>query len=193
MAEEPTTPKVANDEAVLQQQYRRALSSFEGIILSQIDVKNRLGDRLNYSIQAGILIIGAISISLSVLLYTLTSQLTRISDVVDEMNSHFISVADQMNRIKHHMGAMEQRVALLESVEARTALMDLEMGAIRTDMDRMRSNVDGIDNYLVAVRNHVGNISVNVDLMNLEVQTMSADMLRVSRPARTINKMMPFP
>ena len=49
MPVEPTTPKVAQDEAILHQQYRRALSSFEGIILSQIDIKNRLGDRLNYS------------------------------------------------------------------------------------------------------------------------------------------------
>jgi len=193
MAEEPTRSKRAEDDAVLHQQYRRALSSFEGIILSQIDIKNRLGDRLNYSIQAGILIIGVISLSISVLLFTLTSQITRISNVVDEMNSHFISVANQMNRIKHHMGTMELRVALLESLEARTALMDGEIGSIQTDMSRMRSNVDGIDNYLVEIRNHVGNISVNVDLMNLEVQTMSTDMRRVSRPARAINKMMPFP
>lgn len=193
MAEEaPSTSKAAEDD-ILQQQYRRALSSFEGIILSQIDLKNRLGDRLNYSIQAGILILGAISVSLSVLLFTLTSQIIRISDVVDEMNGHFISVADQMNRIKHHMGSMEQRVALLESVESRTALMDREMGAIRADMDRMRANLNGIDDYVGLVRNHVGNISVNIDLINLEVQAMSAEMLRVSRPARAINKMMPFP
>jgi hypothetical protein len=193
MPAETHAPKAAEDEAILHQQYRRALSSFEGIILSQIDIKNRLGDRLNYSIQAGILILGAISVSISVLLFTLTSQITRISNVVDEMNGHFLSVADQMNRIKHHMGSMEGRVALLESVESRTALMDREMATIRTDMDRMRSNVDGIDNYLAAVRTHVGNISVNIDLMNLEVQAMSAQMLDVSRPARTINRMMPFP
>jgi hypothetical protein len=193
MPVEPTTPKAAQDEAILHQQYRRALSSFEGIILSQIDIKNRLGDRLNYSIQAGILILGAISVSISVLLFTLTSQITRISGVVDQMNTHFLSVADQMNRIKHHMGSMEKQVALLESVESRTALMDREMGTIRGDMDRMRANVDGIDNYLAAVRTHVGNISVNIDLMNLEVQAMSAEMLDVSRPARTINRIMPFP
>lgn len=193
MAEEPTTPRAAQDDAVLQQQFRRALSSFEGIILSQIDIKNRLGDRLNYSIQAGILILSAISVSLSILLFTLTSQITRISGVVDEMNNHFTSVADQMHRIERHMGAMEQRVALLDSMQTRVALMDREMGAIRSDMGRMRSNVGGIDDYLSAVRTHVGNISVNVDLMNLEIQTMSAEMVRVSRPARAINKMMPFP
>jgi hypothetical protein len=71
--------------------------------------------------------------------------------------------------------------------------MDGEMRTIGGDMERMRSNVDGIDNYLAAVRTHVGNISVNIDLMNLEVQAMSAEMLDVSRPARTMNRMLPFP
>jgi hypothetical protein len=193
MPAEPISPKAAEDEAILHQQYRRALSSFEGIILSQIDIKNRLGDRLNYSIQAGILILGAVSVSISVLLFTLTSQITRISNVVDQMNGHFLSVTSQMHRIRQYMGTMEQRVALLESVESRTALMDGEMRTIRGDMDRMRTNVDGIDNYLAAVRTHVGNISVNIDLMNLEVQAMSVQMRNVSRPARTMNRMMPFP
>ena len=39
----------------------------------------------------------------------------------------------------------------------------------------------------------VGDSIVNIDVMNLEVQAMSSEMLRVSRPARAINKMMPFP
>ena len=193
MAVESPTPKAVEDEVILQQQFRRALSSFEGIILSQIDIKNRLGDRLNYSIQAGIIIIGAVSLSFSVLLFTLTSQIDLISGIVGEMNAHFISVSGQMGRIRGYMGDMERRVALLQPMENNMALMDREIGAIRFDIEQMRGNVDSIDNYLAAVRTHVGNISVNMDLMNLEVQAMSVDMLKVSRPARTMNKMFPFP
>ncbi|MBK1702182.1 translation initiation factor 2 [Thiococcus pfennigii] len=181
------------DDIILQQQFRRALSSFEGIILSQIDIKNRLGDRLNYSIQAGIIVLGLIAVSILVLLLTLSSQITRISGVVAEMNKHFISVSDQMHRIEGHMGSMEQRVALLSSVEARMALMDREMTSIRRDMDAMHGSVDDIDMALSAVRTNVRNISVNMDLMNLEVQTMSGQMIDISRPARTMNRMIPFP
>jgi hypothetical protein len=187
------TPMAVTDDAVLQQQFRRALSSFEGIILSQIDIKNRLGDRLNYSIQAGIIILGVISFSILVLLLTLSAQINRISGVVVEMNTHFTSVSHQMHRIKDHMGTMERRVALLKSMEAQTAVMDREMAAIRTSMEGMRASVDGIDTHLASIRDRVGNISVNMDLMNLEVQSMSAEMLRVSRPARTMNKLFPFP
>ena len=193
MAEERPTSKRRQEDAILQQQYRRALSSFEGIILSQIDIKNKLGDRLNYSIQAGIIILGAISISILVLLLTLSAQINRISGVVVEMNTHFTSVSSQMSKIRGHMADMEKRVALLDKIDGMTAVMDREMGSIGADMSVMRRTVQGIDAHVAAVRNNVGNISVNMDLMNQEVQIMSVEMLQVSKPARTMNKMFPFP
>ena len=193
MTEEEIKPRTAVDDAILQQQYRRALSSFEGIILSEIELTNRLSTRLNYGIQAGTFILAAISISLSLLLFTLTSQVSRISSVVEGMKEHFISVSQQMNAISGHMNAIESRVALLETVDQRTALMDVEMSNILTDMNDMRANVTGIDDYLATVRNHISNVSFNMDLMNNEVQIMSIELGRMAKPMRNMNKMFPFP
>ncbi len=188
-----TKPRTAVDDAILQQQYRRALSSFEGIILSEIELTNRLSTRLNYGIQAGTFILAAISISLSLLLFTLTSQVSRISSVVEGMKVHFISVSEQMNAISGHMNAIESRMALLEAVDQRTALMDVEMSNILTDMNDMRTNVTGIDDYLATVRTHISNVSFNMDLMNNEVQIMSIELGRMAKPMRNMNKMFPFP
>ncbi|MCW5586810.1 MAG: hypothetical protein KIS75_11810, partial [Chromatiales bacterium] len=93
MVGEPSGARTSADETILQQQYLRALSSFEGIVLSQIDVKNRLGDRLNYSIRAGLIILSVIAFSILVLLLTLSSQINRISNVVGAMNTHFSAVS----------------------------------------------------------------------------------------------------
>jgi len=193
MTEEDIKPRTAVDDAILQQQYRRALSSFEGIILSEIELTNRLSTRLNYGIQAGTFILAAISISLSLLLFTLTSQVSRISSVVEGMKEHFISVSQQMNAISGHMNAIESRMALLEAVDQRTALMDVEMSNILTDMNDMRANVTGIDDYLATVRTHISNVSFNMDLMNNEVQIMSIELGRMAKPMRNMNKMFPFP
>ena len=193
MTEEEIKPRTAVDDAILQQQYRRALSSFEGIILSEIELTNRLSTRLNYGIQAGTFILAAISISLSLLLFTLTSQVSRISSVVEGMKEHFISVSQQMSAISGHMNAIESRVALLETVDQRTALMDVEMSNILTDMNDMRANVAGIDDYLATVRNHISNVSFNMDLMNNEVQIMSIELGRMAKPMRNMNKIFPFP
>lgn len=189
MAEERLTRE---EDVALQQQYLRALSSFEGIILSQIDIKNKLGARLNYSIQAGIIILGAIAISIFVLLLTLSAQITRISAVVTDMNVHLTSVSQRMHRIRGHMLNMEQRVALLEDIQGMTGTMSDAMELIDSDMTAMGEAVRGINRHLARVYNNVGNISVNMDIMNHEVQAISREMHHVAKPARSMNKMFPF-
>lgn len=194
MADPPqTTPRASTDEEILQQQYLRSLSSFEGIILGQIDIKNRLGDRLNYSIQAGIIILGVIAFSILVLLLTLTTQINRISSVVAEMNKSFTTVSERMHEITGYMASMEKRVALLEGIEGTAATMDQEMTQIRQDMDTMRTTVDGIGRQLGAVRGNVTNIATTMEAMNAEVHAMGAEMHHMSKPARSMNKMFPFP
>ncbi len=185
--------KISNDEAVLEKQFRRAVSSFEGIVLSQIDIKNKLADRLNYSIRTGIIILGFIAISILILLLTLSSQLNRISRVVNDMNAHFSSISEQMMMMNGYIQFIEKRVALLDSINGQTEVMDGEMSSIAQDMEIMRSTVGGISRNVSVVRGNVGNISATIDHMGMEVLQMSHDMGRISKPSRSMNKMFPFP
>lgn len=193
MATPPQAPRASSDEDILQQQYLRSLSSFEGIILGQIDIKNRLGDRLNYSIQAGIIILGVIAISILVLMLTLTSQITRMSAMVAEMNKSFVTVSERMHQITGHMASMEKRVGLLEGIESTAATMDEEMTEIREHMEVMHTTVGGIGRQLGAVRGNVTNIATTMEAMNAEIHAMGAEMHHMAKPARSMNKMFPFP
>ena len=193
MVDETTEVPTSTEDAVLEQRFRRAVSSFEGIVLSQIDIKNTLADRLNYSIRAGIIILGVIAISILILLLTLSTQVQRISSVVNDINEHFSVVSNQMAKIDHHFNSIQQRVALLDAIEGQTAVMDSEMAAITGDLQAMRGTVGGISQSVAVVRNNVMNISVAIDRMGLEVVNMSHDMGRISKPARSMNKMFPFP
>ncbi len=182
-----------NADELLQQQYMRALSSFEGIVLSQIDVKNRLGDRLNYSIRTGLIILSVIAFSILVLLLTLSSQITRISDVVAAMNNHFTAVSAKMDTIRDDMVTMERRIALMESLQSSTGKLNAQMSLIAGDMAAINKTMVGTSQQLGGVRVEVGNISMAMDRMNGEVQTMSLEIHRLAKPARSINKMFPFP
>ena len=192
MADKNSGPSTDADEVVVQQQFVRAIRSFEAIILSQIDIKNKLADRLNYSIRAGIIILGFVAISILILLLTLSSQINRISAVVSEMNQDFEAVSVNMDRINGYVGSMEKRVALLNSINDQTAVMDEGMGAIAMDLERMRVAVGEIGVHLNHIRGNVGNISVSMDRMDIEVLNMSHEMHRMGGTARSINKMMPF-
>jgi len=193
MAGEPKEPAAGDDDTILQQQYLRALSSFEGIVLSQIDVKNALGDRLNYSIRAGLIILFVIAFSILVLLLTLSSQITRISDVVYAMNTHFSAVSLRMDEISGYLGSMETQVAQMKSIEEDTAVMQLEIQAIGEATGSIEGSVVNIGQQMNGTRQSVENIAVTMNAMNLEVQAMSVEMHRMAKPARTLNKMFPFP
>ena len=193
MAGEPNETRSKTDDAVLQQQYLRALSSFEGIVLSQIDVKNKLGDRLNYSIRAGLIILFVIAFSILVLLLTLSSQINRISNVVGAMNTHFSAVSLRMDEITRHMTSMEKQVALLKAVEINTVTMQDQIANMGDSTAAIAGSVANVAEHMNGTLLNVESVAVTMNAMNHEVQAMSAEMHRMAKPARTLNKIFPFP
>lgn len=193
MAGEAPETRPPSDDTILQQQYLRALSSFEGIVLSQIDVKNKLGDRLNYSIRAGLIILFVIAFSILVLLLTLSSQINRISSVVGAMNGHFSAVSDRMDQIAARMASMEGEVARLEGIGADTAVLQTEISGISDSTQAIEGSLADIGLRMTESQLHVQDIAGTIGVMNNEVQTMSVDMHRMAKPARSLNRMMPFP
>jgi methyl-accepting chemotaxis protein len=193
MADDKLDREARNEDAILQQQYLRALSSFEGIVLSQIDVKNKLGDRLNYSIRAGLIILSVIAFSILVLLLTLSSQITRISQVVGAMNTHFSAISLRMDEITRDMGSMEQQVAMMQPMSEITASMTREIAGISANTGEIENSMLSIGQQMAGTRNNVESIAMTMQAMNAEVQAMSAEMHRMAKPARTLNRMFPFP
>ena len=186
-------PKASDDEKVLQAQYLRALSSFEGIMLAQIEMKVQMSNRLNWTIRAGLILLGVIAFSILVLLLTLSSQINRMSAMVLEMNGHFESVTQRMDRITLAMGSMEQQVSYMDTVRESTATMDDEMAAMQQQMGAMAVDVDGIQRELARVKDEMASIAGTIAAMNGEVAIMGREMHRLAKPARTLNKMFPFP
>lgn len=193
MTEEQLSAKASADDSVLQAQYLRSLSSFEGIVLAQIEMKNQLSNRLNWTIRAGLILLGVIAFSILVLLLTLSSQINRISGVVVDINQHFNAITVRMDRISTTMGSMEAQMSLMRQIDENTALMDQEMASISHYMSGMRGNLDGVREQLTLVRDEIGNISVTVSNMNREVGVMAMEMHDMSKPARTMNRIFPIP
>lgn len=191
--EELETPRASEDEAILQQQYLRAMSSFEGILLGQMKVKSDLSDRLNLSIKAGLVILSIVAISLLTLLLMLSAQVTRISDAVGSMNTHFTSVSQKMNHIQDSFMAMETQIALMQDIEQYTTIMSHEMTSITLNIAAMESNVGQIDQQFKDIRFIIDDISMSIHNMNSEVQVINYEMNRMSEPAKTFNKFFPMP
>jgi len=193
MAPEPEDPKASSDESVLHAQYLRSLSSFEGIMLAQIELKTQLSHRLNWTIRAGLILLGVIAFSILILLLTLSSQINRISGVVVNINGHFEAITNRMDRVSLAMGSMEKQVALMGAIDASTVTMDKEMQTMQEQMRHMGGNVAGIRNELALVKDDMAAISGTIGGMNAEVEVMGREMRHMSKPARSLNRIFPFP
>ncbi len=191
--QEQENPKASSDELVLQQQYLRAMSSFEGIILGQMQVKSDLSNRLNTSIKAGLVILSIVALSIMSLLIMLSTQVTRISDAVGSMNSHFTSVSRKMNHIQDSVMAMETQIGLLPDIEQYTTIMNQEMGTITLNIHAMEASVGNINQQFNDMRYMIDEISTSIRYMNGEVQVINHEMNRMSEPAKTFNKFFPLP
>ncbi len=193
MAPDPAEPRASSDEKVLQAQYLRSLSSFEGIMLAQIEMKTQLSNRLNWTIRAGLVLLGVIAFSILILLLTLSAQINRISDVVVNINGHFESITQRMDHVSAAMSDMEKQVALMAQIDLSTAAMDREMTTMQKQMHGMAGNVAGIRNELSLVKDDMAAISSTISGMNAEVGMMRHEMRRMAKPARSMNRMFPFP
>jgi len=63
------------EHEVSNQQLVRAARSFEAILISQIQIQDKLGDGLKANTRVGMIVLGLIAVSILILLFTLSSQM----------------------------------------------------------------------------------------------------------------------
>jgi methyl-accepting chemotaxis protein len=109
------------------------------------------------------------------------------------MNTHFSAVSLRMDEITAHMGSMETQVSQLHRIESDMAKMRSEITGIVDVTGEIGRNVDNVDINMDGTRVNVESIATTMNAMNAEVQAMSAEMHRMAKPARTLNRLFPFP
>ncbi len=162
-------------------------------MLSQIEIQNKLGDDLKHAIRFGMVILGLIALSIFILLVTLSSQISRISNVVDDMNNNFTTVTIQMDNMSRSIDSMLKRVALLEDMDQQTGTMRREIILITEDITAMNQQVQGMSTQVTRVGSSVNDMAATISQMDDQVQMMAHDMQRMAKPAKTLNKIFPFP
>ncbi len=193
MTDKRPPPGSDSDDGISEEQFLRAARSFEAIIVSQIQMKDKLGNDLKSSIRVGMVVLGLIAVSILILLLTLSAQINRISAVVADMNINFTLIDTQMGQMSSSIDSMVHRVALLELIDQQTGTMDREMNNITADLEAMRTIVASIGSHVYTLTGNVESISASVSQMDDQVHLMSIDMQRMATPARSMEKMFPFP
>lgn len=175
------------------EELRDAIRHFDRVIRSQIVIQGRQGDRIKNSIRAGMLFLVLIGISIFVILYTMVTQVTLISEAVVRMDNSFDEVRTQMVKVDELMTGMEKKVLYINAVSTVMQNMDGEMGKMTRQMGQMQGEVDAMRSEVTVIRQQADIMTHTTGQMDREIYRMNQDMNRMAAPARSLNNMFPMP
>ncbi|MBF0265272.1 MAG: hypothetical protein HQL46_08365 [Gammaproteobacteria bacterium] len=169
-----------------------AIKRFEKIMMSRIYLQEQLGDRLKVSIRTGMAVLFLLAISVLILIITLTIQVKRVSEVASNMDTNFQTISKHMNSIHHFMGKMETQISYIPQIKSTTSFMRVNMTEINGSLTGINNQVTQMNNELISVQNKIKSVSSSVQLMDNSVNNMNGEVYRLSKPAKSLNKFMPF-
>ena len=165
---------------------------FERVMRSLMKIQDMQGERIKLGIRAGMAFLGLFGLSIFIILYSMATQIQRVSEAVGQMNHSFEVVAERMERVDQLMASLEHNVALLSDIGEAMPGMDSQMGDLTQTIAQMRTEMGAISQDVTAVRaqsEQMSNIAMN---MNDSIYRMNHEVERMSRPAQSMNKMAPF-
>jgi peptidoglycan hydrolase CwlO-like protein len=175
------------------EELRDAIRHFDRVIRSQIVIQGRQGDRIKNSIRVGMLFLVLIGISIFIILYTMVTQVTLISEAVVRMDNSFDQVRTQMVKVDELMTGMEKNVLYINAVSTVMQNMDGEMGKMTRQMGQMQGEVDAMRSEVTVIRQQADIMTHTTGQMDREIYRMNQDMNRMAAPARSLNNMFPMP
>ena len=169
-----------------------AVKRFESIMMSRIYVQQRLADRLKNSIRVGMLVLFLLAVSIFALLWTLSIQVSRVSESIIFMNENFVNISDNMEHINNYMINMEKQVAYLPKIKDKTAIFDQQMHLMNNEFVNIRKEMYIMSDNIVVMENKVKQLSSSMVQMDNQVGNLTYDTHKISKPAKSMNKFFPF-
>jgi len=169
-----------------------AVKRFENVMFSRIYVQQRLGDRLKNSIRIGMAILFMLSVSLFMLSLTLSSQMSLLRESVVHMSKKFVVISENMEAINLYMKTMERQVSYMPKINSSTANMDRQIGLMNEKLAIVQQEIDGITGHVVQLQGEMTGVMGSVQQIDGQVNLLTHDTHRMSKPAKSFNKFFPF-
>ena len=165
---------------------------FERVMRSVMSVQNRQGDRIKVSIRAGATFLLIIGISIFIMLYTMATQIERVSIAVGEMNHSFDVVAERMERMDQLMISLEYNISQLPEISRIMPVMDEEMAKLTNTIESMRNEMNAINQDVSAVRAQSELMRDTSHRMATGIYRINGEVNHMAQPARSLNNFFPF-
>jgi methyl-accepting chemotaxis protein len=165
---------------------------FERVMRAVMNVQNRQGDRIKLSIRAGMTFLLLIAISIFLMLYTMATQINRVSIAVGEMNHSFDVVSERMEQMDRLMLSLEYNVSQLPAIAEVMPQMDEEMAKLTNTVNLMSNEMNAVTLDVAAVRKQSETMNEISKRMATGIYRINGEVNHMAQPAKSLNNMFPF-
>lgn len=157
-----------------------SLQKFEKIMQYRSDMYMRLAKRVRVFVRGGMFIVALVACGLSVLMYTLATELQRAAGITQELQANVTQVGSNMGEMRLLIANMEKRMQVMENMQkdlngitGYTDVMVQDMKHINYNMGKMGYRLHNIDGSLKNMTQSVSNIGDSVKQVGRDVDDMA--------------------
>ncbi len=155
-------------------------------------------DERHYHFYVNKLVVISISILLIIIaafnVYYVKILYENMSGIVNNMDSMHINMQSVSNKVHHITGnvvSFDKSMDHMVQINAHTAAMAEVLPGIRSSMQQMVGDMEGIDQGMARMSQSMANISVRVGRMTGGVTIMRENVRQIARPMGAMNSFLP--
>jgi len=130
--------------------------------------------------------------SMSLLMIVMASQMPELTKSIGNMNTHFASITEDMEVMRHKMHIMQDSVSSLPPIIQGIDTMQSSTGDMSGNVAQMTNHMLRINQNLSQLSHSVTDMQQSFKTVDNTVLDMRGDVQHLSQPIRLFNTMNPF-
>lgn len=169
-----------------------ALKKFESIMQFRSDMYMRLATRVRVFVRVGMVVITLVAFALSILLYTLATQLQHATMTTNNIQTDLLLVGNNVSEMQKFVANMEQRMQVMEGMQKNLSGITVYTKGMVDDIQQLNSDMNKMQKRLHNIDGSLKNMTSSVNNIGRSVKQVGHDVNEMSTPAMPFN-MMPSP
>ncbi|MBF0172185.1 MAG: hypothetical protein HQL83_01940 [Magnetococcales bacterium] len=183
-----TTENKSNSELLHQ-----AMADFKEAVRLRNALHIRVASRVTTLLRVGMVSLAVVAVVFFVLLWTVSSKLDMMINVMEVMNHRFTNMAKDMSVMRGMISGMEKNMASMPTIVDEVGSMQKNVAVMNPDIQQIAKQMQLIEKNLGGITQAVGHMTQTFSAMEFNVQEIDKGVNRTARPMKLFNQFSPLP
>ncbi|MBF0436154.1 MAG: hypothetical protein HQL77_12380 [Magnetococcales bacterium] len=172
---------------------KQAMADFKEAVRLRNVLHIRVASRVTTLLRAGMVSLAVVAVVFLFLLWTVSSKLDIMINVMEVMNHRFTNMAKDMSVMREVIAGMDKNMASMPVIVEEVGSMQKTVAAMNPDIQQIAKQMHLIEKNLGGITQAVGHMTQTFSAMDFNVQEIDKGVHRTARPMKMFNQFSPLP